>query len=379
MMTRPTRYAVRMAVFLAAVAIIAVALHEHAERFFQRNPPLNTLILAVLALGIWLSFRAVLSLDPAVAWIERYSRGDAELFHETGPPLLGPLAIVLKDATGRLTLTAVGMRSVLDSIDSRLDERRDTSRYLIALLIFLGLLGTFWGLLLTANSVGETIRGLNVTGTEPAQMFETLRAGLEAPLSGMGTAFSTSLFGLASSLVLGFLDLQASQAQNRFANDLETWLSGLAQPESDSVRDESKPAPSYVTALLQQTAEGLDRLERRMVRTVDHDASLQTTLRTIGDCLTNLSEELRTSNRLTDRVGETQGDAKAELTRIARLLEQQVGALDEVVRAQVKTLELSVGRLIEDGARGRERAVTEIRDEIRLLARTFSVIADRER
>ena len=210
-------------------------------------------------------------------------------------------------------------------------------------------------------------------------MFETLRAGLEAPLSGMGTAFSTSLFGLASSLVLGFLDLQASQAQNRFANDLETWLSGLAQPESDSVRDESKPAPSYVTALLQQTAEGLDRLERRMVRTVDDDASLQTTLRTIGDGLTNLTEELRTSNRLTDRVGETQGDAKAELTRIARLLEQQVGALDEVVRAQVKTLELSVGRLIEDGARGRERAVSEIRDEIRLLARTLSVIADRER
>ena len=379
MMTRPTRYAVRMAVFLAAVAIIAVALHEHAERFFQRNPPLNALILAVLGLGIWLSFRAVLSLDPAVAWIERYSTGDAALFHETGPPLLGPLAIVLKDATGRLTLTAVGMRSVLDSIDSRLDERRDTSRYLIALLIFLGLLGTFWGLLLTANSVGETIRGLNVTGTDPAQMFETLRAGLEAPLSGMGTAFSTSLFGLASSLVLGFLDLQASQAQNRFANDLETWLSGLAQPASDSVRHESEPAPSYVTALLQQTAEGLDRLERRMVRTVDDDASLQTTLRTIGDGLTNLTEELRTGNRLTDRVGETQGDAKAELTRIARLLEQQVGALDEVVRAQVKTLELSVGRLIEDGARGRERAVTEIRDEIRLLARTLSVIADRER
>ena len=379
MMTRPTRYALRMAVFLVAVAIIAVMLHEHAERFFQRNPPLNTLILSVLGLGIALSFRAVLSLDPAVAWIERYRTGDAELFHEAGPPLLDPLAIVLKDAKGRLTLTTAGMRSVLDGIDSRLDERRDTSRYLIALLIFLGLLGTFWGLLLTANSVGETIRGLNVTGTDPAQMFETLRAGLEAPLSGMGTAFSTSLFGLASSLVLGFLDLQASQAQNRFANDLETWLSRLAQPESDIVRDESKSAPSYVTALLQQTAEGLDRLERRMVRAVDDDASLQAALRTIGDRLTSLTEELRTTNRLTDRGGDTQRDTKAELTRIANLLEHQAGGLDEVARAQVKTLELSVGRLIEDGARGRDRAVTEIRDEIRLLARTLSVIADRER
>jgi hypothetical protein len=378
-MTRPTRYALRMAVFLVAVAIIAVVLHEHAERFFQRNPPLNTLILSVLVLGIVLSFRAVLSLDPAVAWIERYRTGDAELFHEAGPPLLGPLAIVLKDAKGRLTLTATGMRSVLDGIDSRLDERRDTSRYLIALLIFLGLLGTFWGLLLTANSVGETIRGLNVTGTDPAQMFETLRAGLEAPLSGMGTAFSTSLFGLASSLVLGFLDLQASQAQNRFANELETWLSGLAQLESGIVQDERKPAPSYVTALLQQTAEGLDRLERRMVHGVDENASLQTALRAIGDRLTSLTDELHTSNRLIDRAADARLEARALLTRIASVLERQAGELDEVTRTHVKSLDLVVGRLIEDAARGRDRAVAEIRDEIRLLARTLSVIADRER
>ena len=379
MMTRPTRYALRMAVFLAAIAIIAFMVHEDAERFFQRNPPLNTLILSVLALGITLSFRAVLSLDPAVAWIERYRTGDAELFHKAGPPLLGPLALVLKDGKGRLTLTAAGLRSVLDGIDSRLDERRDTSRYLIALLIFLGLLGTFWGLLLTTNSVGETIRNLNVTGTNPAQMFETLRAGLEAPLSGMSTAFSTSLFGLASSLVLGFLDLQASQAQNHFANELETWLSGLAQLESGIVQDERKPAPSYVTALLQQTAEGLDRLERRVAHGVDENASLQAALRAIGDRLTSLTDEVRTSNRLTDRAADARLEARALLTRIASGVERQAGELDEVTRTQVKNLDLVVGRLIEDAARGRDRSVAEIRDEIRLLARTLSVIADRER
>jgi hypothetical protein len=377
-MTRPTRYALRMAVFLVVVAIVAVVLHEHAERFFQRNPPLNTLILSVLVLGIVLSVRAVLSLDPAVAWIERYRKGDPRLFREVGPPLLGPLVAVLKETKGRLTLTATGMRSVLDGVDSRLDERRDTSRYLIALLIFLGLLGTFWGLLLTANSVGETIRSLNVTGTDPAQMFETLRAGLEAPLSGMGTAFSTSLFGLASSLVLGFLDLQASQAQNRFANDLETWLTGLAQLESDIERDEGSAAPSYVTALLQQTAEGLERLERRMVGAVDDNASLQAVLRTIGDGLTSLADELRTSNRLTDHAGDVQRDTTTELTRIASLLEHRPSGLDDDTRAHVKSLDLSVTRLIEDGARQRERAIADIRDEIRLLARTLSVIADRE-
>jgi hypothetical protein len=378
-MTRPTHYALRMAVFLVVVAIVAVMLHEHAERFFQRNPPLNTLILSVLMLGIVLSFQAVLSLDPAVAWIERYRRGDPGLFREGGPPLLGPLVAVLKESHGRLTLTATGMRSVLDGIDSRLDERRDTSRYLIALLIFLGLLGTFWGLLLTANSVGETIRNLNVTGTEPAQMFETLRTGLEAPLSGMGTAFSTSLFGLASSLVLGFLDLQASQAQNRFANDLETWLTGLARLESDSVPDDREPAPSYVTALLQQAAEGLERLERRMVRAVDDGASLQAALRTIGDRLSSLTDELHANNRLTDRANNIERDTTAELTKIASLLEQRPSGLDDVTRAHVRSLDLSVGRLIEDGTRGRDRAVAEIRDEIRLLAQTLSVIADRQR
>jgi len=378
-MRRPTHYALRMAVFLVVVAIVAVMLHEHAERFFQRNPPLNTLILSVLVLGIGLSFQAVLSLDPPVAWIERYRRGDPGLFREVGPPLLGPLVAALKESQGRLTLTATGMRSVLDGIDSRLDERRDTSRYLIALLIFLGLLGTFWGLLLTANSVGETIRNLNVTGTEPAQMFETLRTGLEAPLSGMGTAFSTSLFGLASSLVLGFLDLQASQAQNRFANDLETWLTGLARLESDSVRDDREPAPSYVTALLQQAAEGLERLERRMVRTVDDGASLQAALRTIGDRLSSLTDELHANNRLTDRANSIERDTTAELTKIASLLEQRPSGLDDVTRAHVRSLDLSVGRLIEDGTRGRDRAVAEIRDEIRLLARTLSVIADRQR
>jgi len=378
-MTRPTHYALRMALFLVVVAIVAVILHEHAERFFQRNPPLNALILSVLVLGIVLSFRAVLSLDPAVAWIERYRRGDPGLFRESGPPLLGPLVAVLKESRGRLALTATGMRSVLDGIDSRLDERRDTSRYLIALLIFLGLLGTFWGLLLTANAVGETIRNLNVTGTDPAQMFETLRTGLEAPLSGMVTAFSTSLFGLASSLVLGFLDLQASQAQNRFANDLETWLTGLGRLESDGVRDDGEPAPSYVTALLQQAAEGLERLERRMVRAVDDGASLQAALRTIGDRLSSLTDELHANNRLTDRAGHIERDTTAELTRIASLLEQRPSGLDDVTRAHVRSLDLSVGRLIEDGTRGRDRAVAEIRDEIRLLARTLSVIADRKR
>jgi hypothetical protein len=377
-MTRPALYRRRMIVFLAVIASVLLMLHAQAVQFFLRNPPLNTLILSLLAVGIALSFRAVSSLDREVAWIERYRHDDPRVL-EGGSPLLGPLAAVLEEPGRRSSLTATSLRSILDGIESRLDERRDTSRYLIGLLIFLGLLGTFWGLLMTANSVGETIRGLSVVGSDPAQMFETLRTGLEAPLAGMGTAFSTSLFGLASSLVLGFLDLQVSQAQNRFANDLETRLTGLVPVEGDIVVDQAAPAPSYVTALLQHTAENLGELERRMVRLADDNASLQAALRTLGDRLGGLADELHTRNSLVDPAAEAQRETRAVLERIASVLERQGGGLDEATRTHLKSLAVGIGRLIEDGARERDRAVTEIRNEIRLLARTLSVIADRER
>jgi hypothetical protein len=377
-MTPPDRYVLRMVIFLAVVGVVAVALHEHAARFFMRNPALNVLILSVLAAGIVQSFRAVRSLEPAIAWVEGYRRGDPRVRAESGPSLLAPLAVVLREP-GRLpSLSTTSVRSVLDGVDSRLDERRDTSRYLIALLIFLGLLGTFWGLLMTATSVGETIRGLNVTSSDPAQMFQTLRAGLEAPLSGMGTAFSTSLFGLAGSLVLGFLDLQASQAQNRFANDLETWLTGIAHVEGAAAGDGGGVASSYTTALLQQTAETLGDLERRMARVVDEDASLRAGLRALNEQLGSLVDELRTKGGLAELAADGQLETKAVLKRIASALEHQ-GGVDDAMRAHLKGLELGLARLIDDGERGRDRAVGELREEIRLLARTLSVIADRGR
>jgi hypothetical protein len=321
-----------------------------------------------------------LSLDPEVRWIQRFRQDDAGVFAEAAPPLLGSLAAMLRDGTTHLHLSATGMRSVLDGIDSRLDERRETSRYLISLLIFLGLLGTFWGLLLTATSVGETIRGLHVVGSDPAVMFDTLRAGLEAPLSGMGTAFSTSLFGLASSLVLGFLDLQASQAQNRFANELETWLTSLTHVDGGGAAwEEGGSAPSYLGALLEKTVEGLDVLQRRMARALDDGAGASTALHALGERWTTLSTELRASNEAVESAAEAQRETALQLKRIAAALEDHSGGIDEPLRAQLKNLDLAVERLIEESTRGRDRAVDEIRAEIRLLARTLSMIADGKR
>jgi hypothetical protein len=376
--TRPLGYAVRMAVFLLAVGIVAAMLREHAAPFFMRNPPLNTLILSILLLGIGLSFRAVLSLDPEVIWIQRFARHAAGASADGAPPLMRPVASMLHDPTARLRLSATGMRSVLDGVDSRLDERRDTSRYLIALLIFLGLLGTFWGLLLTASSVGETIRGLNVSGSDPAQMFETLRAGLEAPLSGMGTAFSTSLFGLASSLVLGFLDLQASKAQNRFANDLETWLTGLVRLDGGAAEEEGH-APPYLTALLEQAVENLDELRGRMVRATEQSAGVNTAVRSLGERLSSLTDALRARQGTADSALDAQLEIRALLERIAGVLETPWRGLDDTTRAHLENIDLGVTRLIDEDTRGLDRVVTELRNEIRMLARTLSAIADRRR
>jgi hypothetical protein len=182
------------------------------------------LIILVLIIGVALTLRQVLRLYPEIAWVNGFRVGAADLATERPPVLLAPMKAILGSRTGRMAISAQMMRGILDSIATRLDEARDISRYITGLLVFLGLLGTFWGLIATVSSVGGVIQGLKATG-DAGSMFDSLREGLAAPLSGMGISFSSSLFGLAGSLVLGFLDLQSGQAQNRFYTELEDWLS----------------------------------------------------------------------------------------------------------------------------------------------------------
>src|SRR6202049_2155717 len=214
----------RMLVFVLIVSLVVVILNRQIWAAFLANPGLNALIIFVLLVGILLAFRQVVRLFPEIAWVNSFRLADPGLAVERGPVLLAPMAAILSDRAGRMTISSQIMKSLLDSIATRLDEARDMSRYMTGLLIFLGLLGTFWGLIETVGSVGKVIDGLKVGG-DAAQVFDSLKEGLAAPLGGMGISFSSSLFGLAGSLVLGFLDLQTSQAQNRFYIDLEDWLS----------------------------------------------------------------------------------------------------------------------------------------------------------
>lgn len=223
-LSSPRIFVFRMLVFVALFGVIVFLLHKQIEIAFMANPALNALIILVLAIGVVLAFRQVVRLYPEIGWVNRFRRAEPGLGVKRPPVLLAPMAAILGSRMGRMAISAQMLRGILDSIATRLDEARDISRYMTGLLVFLGLLGTFWGLIQTVGSVGGVIQGLKATG-DAASMFNSLREGLAAPLSGMGISFSSSLFGLAGSLVLGFLDLQSSQAQNRFYTELEDWLS----------------------------------------------------------------------------------------------------------------------------------------------------------
>ena len=376
-MTSPRRYLTRMVAFTLVVIILAGALFTAADEVieaFNANRGLNGLILGLLVIGIFFTFRQVQRLGPEVKWIESYRRSEAGMSVRRPPVLLAPMATMLGErATGRASLSTLSMTSILDSISSRLDESRETSRYLIGLLIFLGLLGTFWGLLKTIVAVQDVIQGLSAT-SDTAALFGDLIAGLQAPLSGMGTAFSSSLFGLAGALILGFLDLQTGQAQNRFYNDLEEWLSSITRLSSGlgSVGGDQS-VPAYVAALLEQTAESLDQLQRTISRGEDGRTSANSALLSLADRLATLTDQMRAEQGLMAKLVESQMEIRPVLKQLGENLgrDQQM-TLDDASRTHLRNLDVYVTRMLEESATGRDQMIEEFRREFKLLARTMA-------
>ena len=372
-MTSPQRFVVRMVLFILALAVMGIFLISPLERAFQANVFLNGIILGVLFLGIIYNLRQVLVLFPEVTWIELFRKNLPGLSLVRNPRLLAPMATMLGDRKDTLSLSAQSMRSLLDGIASRLDESRDLSRYTIGLLIFLGLLGTFWGLLETVGSIRNVISGLNVGGDDVTAVFSNLKRGLTAPLDGMGTAFSSSLFGLAGSLVLGFLDLQASQAQNRFYNDLEEWLSSLTRLSSGALTaDGEASVPAYVQALLEQTAESLENLQRTLVRGEESNIASSTNLIKLTDGLNILGDQMRAEQNILVSLAKNQTDLQLVLDQLAENIQNSSNSLDEVTQANIRNIEGYVSRLLEELSSGRADLIKQVRSEIKLLARTIA-------
>lgn len=374
-MTRPRKYLIRMFVFVIAITGLCGFLFLPLQGAFIANAPLNGLIVGVLVIGIIYNFRQVLMLYPEVAWIEGFQQNGTPLSEPQPPKLLAPMATMVGDHKDRLSLSTLAMRSLLDGIVSRLDESRDISRYTVGLLIFLGLLGTFWGLLETIASISNVIGGLNVESGDSIAVFDDLKKGLKAPMAGMGTAFSTSLFGLGGSLVLGFLDLQANQAQNRFYNELEEWLSTVTRLATSSLLGESdQPIPAYVQALLEQTAESLENLQQTITRGEENRISVNSNIIALGNKLEILTDHMRTEQTLMKSLTETQMEMKPILAKIAE--GSTAAGMDESTRSHIRNLDVYLTRLTEELSSGRKELVQQLRSEIKLLARTIAASGD---
>jgi len=308
-----------MLIFLFCSVTALTFVYDAVFYAFNANPWFNALIVLVLLIGIVYNFRQVLGLNKEIDWIENFRNTRHAYAAESTTPLLAPMARMLADKeSDHLALSTVSTRSLLDSISNRIEESRDISRYLIGLLIFLGLLGTFWGLLSTVSSVGEVIKGMSSEGDDTLLLFENLKAGLQQPLSGMGVAFSSSLFGLAGSLLLGFLDLQAGHAQRRFFNELEDWLSEVTHLSSGSLSaDGDGSVPVYVQALLEQTADGIDSLQRLLGSQANESSKLDANLLTLTHQLAELGQHLKHNQ---------QESFSDELRKELRILTRTIGA-----------------------------------------------------
>jgi hypothetical protein len=313
----PRIFLVRMLVFLILCGLIVVILHRQIWVAFMANPPLNALIVGVLVIGIALSFRQVVRLFPEVAWVNGFRLADPGIAIERQPVLLAPMAAILGDRVGRMSISTQTMRSILDSIAIRLDEARDISRYMTGLLIFLGLLGTFWGLIETVSSVGGVINNLKVGGDAGA-VFDTLREGLAAPLSGMGISFSSSLFGLAGSLVLGFLDLQMSQAQNRFHTDLEDWLATTVHDLSEV----TEPAAVPIGNTMGEMRQAVERLRDAIAGSGTNKASTAA-MANLAEAIQGLVHHMRAEQQMIRDWVDSQAEQHREIRRLLEYLSRE--------------------------------------------------------
>ena len=318
-LTRPQVFLWRMSLFLVLAVLLAIILDGQTaqlRRSFLANPGLNGLIIGVLLIGIVYAFRQVLRLYPEIHWVNNFRIADPGLTVDKQPVLLAPMATMLRDRTGHLSLATGSTRTLLDSVASRLDEQRETTRYLVGLLVFLGLLGTFWGLLQTISSIGNTIGALDSTGGENVMLFDQLKEGLAGPLGGMGVAFSSSLFGLAGSLILGFLDLQAGHAQNRFYTELEDWLSNITELQSADTAGARDVSPQLRFALLDMQRSLTDLNEKVELRILNDNTG--DAVKDLAQGVDKLIRQMRAEQKVVREWADEQAQQQHDLAAVLR-------------------------------------------------------------
>jgi len=375
------RYFIRMIAFLGMMVGVVSVLHQPLLTAFRNNIPLNTSIVVTLGFGIGLVFYRLYNLRQEQLWLEGYERGEERFPGTPAPKILLPLSISLGESQRHAQLSMFNVRSILSSVGSRLDETRDVSRYIIGLLIFLGLLGTFWGLSQTIGAIAGVISGLEVDSINVKDSFQALKQGLQAPLMGMGTAFSTSMFGLAGSLILGFLDLQVTKAAGSFYHNLEDHLTVLSKPTSDlgGLTAVGHSGPAYLHGLLEQTAECMAQLYSIMQRNEDNRSNVLQSIHTVAEKLSMLTEQMVSQQVLLKKMAQGHVDLQKQLEHFTAIVGTPAfHGVDDGIKQYLRNLDATALRLLEELIEGRERGIQELRGEIRLVARTISALAEQE-
>lgn len=375
-MTYIHRCLMRMGIFLILAATTVILLHQSLKQIFFHNLALNTIILSCLGLGIVLSFFQLFRLQQEQTWLDTYEQGKERFPDAPRAKILAPLAILLSDTKHSNNISPLTARSILASVEGRLDETRDLHRYLVGLLIFLGLLGTFWGLSETIGAITGVINSIDMSGGEVKDAFSSLKKGLQSPLTGMGMAFSSSMFGLASSLIVGFMDLQISKAGSSFYYILEerlaanTRLGGAA--ESSSMATNSGPA--YSLGLLEQTVESMAGLQSLMRRTEDNRVSVIKALQIVGEKLSLMADQMSAHHNVMKKIAQNQIDLQESLIQVTKNPSQTTH--NEIVSQHLRSLDATSNKLLEEIVTGRSSTTQELKNEIRVIARTLSAIAN---
>ena len=341
METNPRRYLVRMFLFLLGVGIIAGLLATPLITAFMGNPALNGVILGAFGIGILYVIRQTLRLMPERDWLLGVKTTGKLDPPERRPVLLATVYAMLADSRYDAQLSALSLRSVLDGVAARLDEGREISRYMIGLLVFLGLLGTFWGLLQTIGAVGNVVGSIDINSNNFEAMMRQLRLGLDAPLSGMATAFSSSLFGLAGSLILGFLDLQLGQAMGRFFNELEDWLSAFAR-FNDSSPPSANGQNAMATGMSEEAARAVLSLSHSIADGEDNRARLLDQVSQLTGTMAQLNESLVDDRRIRDHLAQL----NANILQLSDDLRADRSRQTEIMASELRGLSSSIATLI---------------------------------
>lgn len=373
--SQPVRQIVSMLIVLGLVAAVAVLLFPSVKPVFLASLYLNGFIVVVFLVGILACFWQVASLISSVSWIEGFALDIPGADFARPPRLLVPLAAMLSERRARRALTSTSTRSILDSVGTRIEEQRDLTRYLINLLIFLGLLGTFYGLSTVVPAVVNTIRTLAPQeGQTAVEVFDRLMSGLEGQLGGMGTAFASSLIGLSGSLVVGLLELFASHAQNRFYRELEEWLSSITKLGITGVDPEEALTAANVLTVIGETGAQIDALRASVEQSVARSAETEARVVELMQTLAAPKPDA-VDRALFERLIASQ-------ERVAEILasrDEEAGGLDAETRARLRSIDTQVLRILEDLSAGRQDMVTEIRQDIAQLTEALRAVASRAR